>query len=62
MICSSVNLDRFIFHLPSGDGLYLNMVEDSGLTSAYLLARIDTEFAGRAYAAYGGIYIISSLA
>tara|TARA_R110000868_G_scaffold198069_1_gene444323 strand:- start:4991 stop:5320 length:330 start_codon:yes stop_codon:yes gene_type:complete len=29
---------------------------------AYLLARIDTEFAGRAYAAYGGIYIISSLA
>ena len=38
------------------------MVEDSGLTSAYLLARIDTEFAGRAYAAYGGIYIISSLA
>ena len=28
---------------------------------AYLLTRIDTEFAGRAYAAYGGIYIVSSL-
>lgn len=25
------------------------------------LARIDTEFAGRAYAAYGGIYIAASL-
>ena len=28
---------------------------------AYLLTRIDTDFAGRAYAAYGGIYIASSL-
>lgn len=26
------------------------------------LARIDTEFAGRAYAAYGGVYIVASLA
>lgn len=28
---------------------------------AYLLTRIDTLFAGRAYAAYGGVYIVSSL-
>jgi small multidrug resistance family-3 protein len=29
---------------------------------AWLLTRIDSEFAGRAYAAYGGIYIVASLA
>lgn len=29
---------------------------------AYLLTRIDADFAGRAYAAYGGIYIATSLA
>ncbi|NQV54847.1 MAG: YnfA family protein [Rhodospirillales bacterium] len=28
---------------------------------AFLLTRIDSEFAGRAYAAYGGVYIASSL-
>jgi small multidrug resistance family-3 protein len=28
---------------------------------AYLLTRIDSDFAGRAYAAYGGIYIVASL-
>ena len=28
---------------------------------AYLLTRIDTGFAGRAYAAYGGIYLVTSL-
>ena len=28
---------------------------------AWLLTRVDTAFAGRAYAAYGGIYILSSL-
>ncbi|MBT4587830.1 MAG: YnfA family protein [Rhodospirillaceae bacterium] len=28
---------------------------------AALLTRIDTAFAGRAYAAYGGVYIVSSL-
>lgn len=28
---------------------------------AFLLTRIDVDFAGRAYAAYGGIYIASSL-
>ena len=29
---------------------------------AFLLTRIDSPFAGRAYAAYGGVYIASSLA
>ena len=28
---------------------------------AYLLTRIESDFAGRAYAAYGGVYIASSL-
>lgn len=28
---------------------------------AWMLTRIDSEFAGRAYAAYGGVYIVSSL-
>ncbi|MFC3568674.1 YnfA family protein [Paracoccus simplex] len=28
---------------------------------AWLLTRVDTDFAGRAYAAYGGIYVASSL-
>jgi small multidrug resistance family-3 protein len=30
-------------------------------TFAYLLTRIDTAFAGRAYAAYAGIYLVASL-
>ena len=29
---------------------------------AFLLTRIDTDTAGRAYAAYGGIYIVTSIA
>ncbi len=28
---------------------------------AYLLTLVDTEFAGRAYAAYGGVYVAASL-
>ena len=28
---------------------------------AWLLTRVETDFAGRAYAAYGGIYVIASL-
>jgi len=28
---------------------------------AWLLTRVDSDFAGRAYAAYGGVYILSSL-
>ncbi len=28
---------------------------------AYFLTRIDTTYAGRAYAAYGGVYIVASL-
>ncbi len=31
------------------------------LLFAFLLTRIDTSFAGRAYAAYGGVYIAASL-
>lgn len=31
------------------------------LLFAFLLTRIDTGFAGRAYAAYGGVYIAASL-
>ncbi len=29
---------------------------------AYFLTKVETEFAGRAYAAYGGIYIAASIA
>lgn len=29
---------------------------------AYLLTKVDVQFAGRAYAAYGGIYIAASIA
>jgi small multidrug resistance family-3 protein len=29
---------------------------------AWLLTRVDADFAGRAYAAYGGVYIVASLA
>lgn len=32
------------------------------LIFAVLLTRVDAAFAGRAYAAYGGVYIVSSLA
>lgn len=32
------------------------------LVFAWLLTRVDVQFAGRAFAAYGGIYIVSSLA
>ena len=28
---------------------------------AYLLTLVDTDFAGRAYAAYGGVYIVASI-
>src|SRR5690349_3304600 len=31
------------------------------LVFAVALTRVDTAFAGRAYAAYGGVYIVSSL-
>lgn len=31
-------------------------------TFAFLLTRVEADFAGRAYAAYGGIYILASLA
>lgn len=28
---------------------------------AYLLTKVDTSYAGRAYAAYGGVYIVASM-
>ncbi|OCL97148.1 hypothetical protein [Arcobacter porcinus] len=31
------------------------------LVFAYLLTKVNLEFAGRAYAVYGGVYVISSL-
>lgn len=31
------------------------------ITFAYLLTKVNLEFAGRAYAVYGGVYIVSSL-
>ncbi|RXK14680.1 hypothetical protein CP965_03440 [Halarcobacter mediterraneus] len=40
--------------------LFLGVI--SLILFAYLLTKINLEFAGRAYAIYGGIYIISSLA
>ncbi len=42
--------------------LWLIPGASSLLLFAGLLSRVEVEFAGRAYAAYGGIYIVSSLA
>jgi small multidrug resistance family-3 protein len=39
--------------------LFIGMVSLS--IFAYLLTKVNLEFAGRAYAIYGGIYIVSSL-
>ena len=41
--------------------LYLGIGFLSLVSFAYLLTRVNLEFAGRAYAVYGGIYIVSSL-
>ena len=41
--------------------LYLCIGFFSLISFAYLLTRVNLEFAGRAYAVYGGIYIVSSL-
>ena len=48
-----LRLDRSVLWLVPG-GIALALF-------AYLLTRVDTDFAGRAYAAYGGIYIVTSL-
>lgn len=48
-----LRLDRSVFWLAPG------MI--SLAVFAYLLTRIDASFAGRTYAAYGGIYICASL-
>ena len=54
--------------MPSGAGLRLGkpvwwLIPGvlSLIVFAYLLTLVETEAAGRAYAAYGGIYIVSSL-
>lgn len=41
--------------------LYLGLGILSLIIFAFILTRVESEFAGRAYAAYGGIYILSSL-
>ncbi|QKF74218.1 UPF0060 domain-containing membrane protein [Aliarcobacter faecis] len=40
---------------------FLALGVSSLIAFAYLLTKVNLEFAGRAYAIYGGIYIISSL-
>lgn len=47
---------------PSGDTTLLAVLGVVSLiASAFALTRVDSAFAGRAYAAYGGIYIAASL-
>ena len=41
--------------------VYLGVGLFSLVRFAYLLTRVNLEFAGRAYAVYGGVYIVSSL-
>lgn len=41
--------------------IYLGLGVTSLMVFAFIPARVESEFAGRAYAAYGGLYIISSL-
>ena len=41
--------------------IYLGLGVASLMVFAFILTRVESEFAGRAYAAYGGLYIISSL-
>ena len=48
-----LRLDKSIFWLVPG---IISLV-----VFAFLLTRIDSAFAGRAYAAYGGVYIVGSL-
>ena len=40
---------------------FLSLGAISLLVFAYLLTKVNLEFAGRAYAVYGGVYVISSL-
>ena len=48
-----LRLDRSVFWLAPG---LVSLV-----IFAFLLTRVDSDFAGRAYAAYGGIYIAASI-
>jgi small multidrug resistance family-3 protein len=52
----------FWLHFRSGKSMVLLLPATLCLLAfAYILTKIDTASAGRAYAIYGGIYIISSL-
>lgn len=42
--------------------LYLGLGIVSLIAFAYLLTKVNLEFAGRTYVIYGGVYIVSSLA
>jgi len=42
--------------------VFLSLGIVSLISFAYLLTKVNLEFAGRAYVIYGGVYIISSLA
>lgn len=42
--------------------LFLSLGVVSLVIFAYLLTKVNLEFAGRAYVIYGGVYIVSSLA
>ena len=45
-----------------GGGLFVVLLGIASLIAfAFVLTRVDSAFAGRAYAAYGGIYIAASL-
>jgi small multidrug resistance family-3 protein len=52
----------FWFWARKGGGSFVILVGILSLIAfAYALTRVDSAFAGRAYAAYGGIYIAASL-
>ena len=57
-------LGCYMFWVVFKDGknfIYLGLGVASLMVFAFILTRVESEFAGRAYAAYGGLYIISSL-
>jgi small multidrug resistance family-3 protein len=54
----------FAFWVATGSGMPFVALAGIGslIAFAFVLTRVDSAFAGRAYAAYGGIYIAASLA
>ena len=62
-VCEIAGCFSFWAHLRLGRSpLWLVPGIASLIAFAWLLAKVDAPFAGRAYAAYGGIYIAASLA